>query len=190
MSNIILVSNEKIKAFSSLNENVSVEILLPAIQISQDIGLQTLLGTKFLNHIKGAVETTTLTTAETLLLDEYIAPYLIHRGYWEVLPDIFMKARNKGLQVGLSEQSQAASVGEMRYMRGIQQNRFEFYQTRLMEYIKNNQSDYPAYYSYTSTDGMKPSKENYYGGLHVPPGNNLRPNALGGIQTNCENYDC
>jgi len=189
MSNIVLVSEEKIKAFSSINENVSVEILLPAIQISQDIGLQTLLGTKFLDHIKNAVSGSTLTSAETLLLDEYIAPYLIHRGYWEVLPDIFMKARNKGLQIGLSEQSQAASVGEMRYMRSIQQNRFEFYQTRLMEYIKNNRGDYPKYFQYTSTDGMKPSKENYYGGLHVPPGN-TRITLDGTTPINSECYDC
>lgn len=189
MSNVVLVSEEKVKAFSSINDNVSVEILLPAIQISQDIGLQTLIGTKMLNHLKNAITGSTLTPAEVTLLDEYIAPYLIHRAYWEVLPDIFMKAKNKGLIVGTTEQGSSASVGDMRYMRSIQQNRFEFYQTRLMEFIKNNQSDYPEYYNWSSTDGMRPSRENYFGGIHIPSQKYFITKDWKG-DINCENYDC
>ena len=189
MSNIVLVSTENIKAFSSINENVSVEILLPAIQISQDLGLQNTIGTKMLEHLKNGVATSTLTPAEVTLLDEYIAPYLIHRAYWEVLPDLLIKAKNKGLIVGNTEQGSSASVGDMRYLRNIQQNRFEFYQTRLTEFIKNHQADYPTYYNWTTTDGMKPTRENYFGGLHIPPKNYFIPKDWKG-DISYEDYDC
>ena len=188
-NNVILVSEEKVKAFSSINDNVSVELLLPSIGISQDIGLQSLLGTKFLDHLKDAVSNNTLTSAESLLLDEYISAYLIHRGYWEVLPDIFFRMKNKGISIGLSENSSPASVDDMRYLRSIQQNRFEFYQHRMLDFIKNNQSDYPDYFSWSSTDGMKPIKAPYFGGIHITSGRRKPlPNNLGGINSG-ENYN-
>ena len=44
---VLLVSSQKIKAFTNVNENLDEQLLLPNIQISQDIGLQSLLGSEF-----------------------------------------------------------------------------------------------------------------------------------------------
>lgn len=187
MSNILMVSEEKLKSFTTINENVSVEVLLPNITISQEIGLQTLLGTKFYESILEKISTSTLNPAETTLLEDYIQPYLIHRAYWEALPTIYMRIMNKAVVVGSTEQGNSATMGDMRYLRNIQQNRYEFYSQRLMDYIKNNQSDYPDYYTYTSTDGMKPSKENYFAGIHISPGIRRVPKVFPSLPNNFEN---
>jgi hypothetical protein len=191
--NVIFVSEEKLKAFTSINENTSVELLKPFIQIGQDIGLQTLLGTKFYNYLKDGIYNSTLTVEERLLIEDYIQPYLLHRAYYEALPNLWLRVMNKGLVVGSTEEGSSASIGEMRMLRNIEQDRYEFYSQRLMDFINNNQGDYPNYFNWSSTDGMKPSKENYFGGIHIQSGVRHLPNTYkySGIDTFYKNCgDC
>lgn len=170
MSNLLLVSPEKIKDFTQVNSNVSEEILLPEVLVAQQIGLQTLLGTKFYQYILNVVQTSSYSPAEKTLIDDYIQPYLLFRAYYEVLPAIFMRVMNKTIVVGNTEQGSAISTKDLTYLRNIAMERYQFYSQRLMDYIINNQGDYPLYFEWTSTDGMKPSTENYFGGIHIPPG--------------------
>jgi hypothetical protein len=170
MAQVLLVSPEKIKQFTQVNVNVSEEILLPEVVVSQQIGLQTLLGTKFYDHILDVIQNATYTAAEKTLVDDYIQPYLLFRAYFELLPAIYMRVMNKTIAVGNTEQGSPISTKDLTYLRSIAQDRYQFYSQRLMDYIKNNQAAYPLYYQYTSTDGMRPSRENYFGGIHLPPG--------------------
>lgn len=166
----LLVSASKIKAFTEINENVDEALLLANIQIAESIGLQTILGTKFYNHIKNAAQGGTLTPAETTLLQDYIQPYLIQRAYYECIPAIYMRVMNKSIVVGNTEQGNPISTGDMKYLRSIAMDRFEFYAQRAMDYLKDNPNEFPMYFSYSSNQGMAPMKENYFGGFHIPPG--------------------
>lgn len=172
---VLLVSAEKLKAFSNINQNVDEALLVSNIQIAQDIGLQTLLGTQFYTEIKNKAQSDTLNGPETTLLQDYIQPYLIHRAYYESIPNIWMRVMNKSIVVGNTEQGSAVSAGDMKYLRNMTQNRYEFYAQRLMDYIKDNPNDYPTYFSYSSNQGMAPQKENYFGGIHIPPGGRKLP---------------
>jgi len=167
---VLLVSADKLKAFTNINDNVDEALLLSNIQIAEDIGLQTLLGTQFYNHIKSAAQAGTLTGPETTLLQNYIQPYLIHRAYYESIPNIWMRVMNKSIVVGNTEQGTAASAGDMKYLRNMTRDRYEFYSQRMMDYLKDNPNDFPIYFSYSSNQGMSPSKENYFGGFHIQPG--------------------
>lgn len=175
MSNVLLVSAKKIKAFTEVNDNVDEALLLANIQIAQDLGLQGLLGTKFYFHILNGAQNNTLTGPETTLLQEYIQPYLLWRATWEALPTLLMRVMNKSVIVGTTEQGSSVSTKDLNYLRNLHENRFSFYAQRLMDYIKNNPSDFPLYFQFTSTDGMPPSKENYYAGLHIEPGKRRLP---------------
>ena len=166
----LLVSAQKIKAFTEINENVDEALLLSNIQIAEDVGLQTILGSKFYNHIKSSAQGNTLTGPETTLLQNYIQPYLIQRAYYECIPAIYMRVMNKSIVVGNTEQGSPISSGDMKYLRNIARDRYEFYSQRLMDYLKDNSNDFPIYFSYSSNEGMKPSKENYFGGIHIEPG--------------------
>lgn len=172
---VLLVSSAKLKAFSQVNDNVDDALLLSSIQISQDIGLQTLLSTTFYEHILNAVQTNTLTAAENTLLQDYIQPYLLWRSVWEALPTIYMRIMNKSVIIGQTEQGNPIDQKQLTYLRNIHQDRWGFYAQRLMDYIKNNPSDFPLYFSWNSTDGMPPSKENYFGGIHISPGRRHLP---------------
>lgn len=182
MPAVLLISAQKIKAFSEVNDNVDEKLLLAGVQIAQDLGLQNLLGTKFYNHILTNAQNNTLTGPELTLLQDYIQPYLLWRATWESLPTLFMRVMNKSIIIGQTEQGQPIGKGDLTYLRNIHQNRYEFYSQRLMDYIKNHQGDYPDYYSYSSTDGMKPAKENYYSGLYIDTGRRRLPKNGGSIR--------
>ena len=51
MANVLLVSENKIKAFTNLNKNVDIDAIRAEISIASDIHLQPLLGTRFYNHL-------------------------------------------------------------------------------------------------------------------------------------------
>jgi len=182
MSGILLISPQKIKAFSETNDNVDEKLLLSNVQIAQDLGLQTLLGTKFYTHILLSASGGTLSTSEVTLLEEYIQPYLLWRATWESLPTLWMRIMNKSIIKGNTEQGSHIDKGDLTYLRNIHQNRYEFYSQRMMDYIKNNPGDFPIYYQYSSNDGMKPSKEVYYGGIHFEPGFRKLPRVGTGVR--------
>jgi hypothetical protein len=104
---VLLISEEKIKSFTAVNENVYVSDLVPGIIQSQDLDLQPLLGNKFYDGLKARVLTSTQTIAETLLLDEYISPYLLNSSLWRILPQIKWKLLNKSV---LSPSSETANT--------------------------------------------------------------------------------
>lgn len=175
MSSTLLVSAKKVKSFTEVNENVDEILLLANIQIAQDLGLQGLLGSRFYFHILNAAKNSTLTAPELTLLQDYIQPYLLWRATWEALPTLYMRVMNKSVIVGSTEQGNPVGTKDLNYLRNIHENRFSFYAQRMMDYIQNHPSDYPLYFQYTSTDGMPPSKENYYAGLHIEPGKRRLP---------------
>ena len=169
---VLLVSAEKVKSFTSVNDNLDESLILPNIQIAQEIGLQTLLGTAFYQHILDAAQGGTLTTAETTLLEDYIAPYLLWRAVYEALPSMYMRMMNKGVSIGESPNAKAVDKGDMSYLRNIHQNRYEFYSQRLQDYIQPRQADYPLYFQFNSNDGGMPKNSvNYFGGIHIVNGN-------------------
>ena len=167
---VLLVSAEKVKQFTNVNENLDEALLLPNIQIAQEIGLQTLLGTKFYNHILSAAETSTLTAAETTLLEEYISPYLLWQAVYEALPSIWMRMMNKSVSIGESPNAKSVDKGDMSYLRNIHQQRSEFYSQRMQDFLVYRQGDYPLYFQYNAGDGMPKASVNYYSGVHIPNG--------------------
>lgn len=186
MATVLLVSETKLKAFSTVHQNVDVELLTPMIRIAQDLHLQNLLGTKFLNEIYEQVKTSSLTAINKELIDEWISPYLIWSAVFEATPEIFMRMMNKTIVVGDTEQGKAITIKEMAYLRDIYQSRFNFYAQRLQDQLRNYPQNYPSYYSYSSKDGMQPKRETYFSNIHFPPGNRYPPR--GGLKRTIPTY--
>ena len=175
MPAVLLISETKVKAFTEVNENLDVALLLPNIQIAQDLGLQNMLGTKFYTHILDAARNSTLSPQETILLEDYIQPFLLWRAVYEALPSIYMRMMNKSVIIGDTPNGKAVDAGSLQYLRNIHQNRYEFYAQRMMDYIKNHPTAFPLYYAWTTIDGMPPSRENYFSGIHIQPGRRRLP---------------
>jgi hypothetical protein len=178
--NVLLISETKLKAFTTINQNVDLALLTSCIWMAQELGLQTLIGTKGYDYYMNLVQQVqlsgaTMSTADKIMLDDYIAPYLIHRSYYESMPEIFARKMNKAITVGNTEQGTSIDIKGMSYLRDIEQGRYEFYAQRMQDRLRSFPNDYPWYYSWTDKDGMPTSKQTYFSGIHLEPGMRYPP---------------
>jgi hypothetical protein len=162
----LLVSEIKLKNFTNINKNVDMDILKAELQIAQDIDVQTLLGTRFYNHLLSQIQSTgnTFNADEKTLVDDYVAPYLIQTAYFNAMPFIFARTMNNGITMGTMENATSVDIETMKYLRNIQKQRADFYMTRLLDYllIGKGQNKFPDYVTQSSIDGMIPDRSAKY----------------------------
>jgi hypothetical protein len=169
---VLLISETKLKAFTNINKNVDMDVLKAEIQIAQDIHLQTILGTKFYDHLLDQVTATgnTFNADELTLVNEYIAPYLIQKAYAEAIPHLHYRTMNRGIVEGDMESARSVDMDTMKYLRSIQNQRADFYMTRLQDYLLTGrgQNKFPDYLSASTIDGMMPARnEKYVNGIYL-----------------------
>lgn len=166
MANKLLISENKLKSFTNINKNVDIDSIRAEILIAQDIHLQPLLGSKFYDELLDKIQLTgnTFTADELTLVNEYIAPYLIQTAYFEMIPHLHYRTMNRGIVQGDMESAQAVDTETMKYLRGIQFQRANFYKQRLQDYLitGRGQNLFPAYNTYSTIDGMVPEKGSTY----------------------------
>jgi Zn-dependent M16 (insulinase) family peptidase len=164
----LLVSEQRLKQWTSLDENVRLSDLTPHIIQAQDLYIQDTLGTLMYNRIKQGIIDNDLNADETTLLADYIAPTLMQYALYLLLPHLKYKFAEKGILNGTSEETSATSLDELKYLRQETLNTAEFYNKRLREYFIDNPSMFPQYQN-PGTDGMYPNKQNpYFSGLVTP----------------------
>jgi hypothetical protein len=165
---VLLVSEGKLKSFTNISRNTDMDVLRGEIQITQDMELQALLGTKFYNHLLSQVTPTgnTFNSDELTLVNDYIAPYLIQVSYYNALPHMHIRSMNIGLVSPSSVDGgrQGVDIETMKYLRGIQKQRADFYKMRLVDWLNigYGQNLFPDYNNQTSKDGMYPDRTAKY----------------------------
>lgn len=172
---VLLISETKLKAFTTINQNVDMALLVSCIFMAQELGLQTLIGTKGYEYYQNLVRDVQLSGAtmsqpDRIMLEDYIAPYLIHRAYFEAMPEIFARKMNKAITVGNTEQGTSIDLKGMAYLREIESGRYQFYAQRLQDRVVAYSSDYPWYYSWNDKDGMDSSVQTYFSGIQLEGG--------------------
>ena len=164
----LLVSEQRLKQWTQLDDNVRMNEITPFIVQAQDIYMQDTLGTKFYTRLKNGVIANDLTANEQLLLNDYIGPTLMQYSLYLMLPSIKYKIANQGILNGTSEETSPTTLDELEYLRQSTLNTAEFYNKRLIKFFMDNPSMF-ADYTNPGTDGMYPNKDNpYFSGLVVP----------------------
>ena len=182
----LFITEDKLKSFTGIEDNVDPTILYPYVIQSQDLYLQSTLGTKLYNKVKDyvndyVINSTPIPAAYKTLLDDYIANMIVYYTYFLALPHIKYRTTNKGLLSGTSEVADSVSLEEVQFLMNQVNNTAQFYNERLRDYLNAYQEDYPEYQSYTNKDGMAPRRgTSYYTGLAMP----------GSIYNNNYCYDC
>lgn len=170
MYTVLLVSEQRLKQWTNLDDNVRVEEITPFIIQSQDIYIQNLCGTLLFNRLKDGVLANDLNVNETILLQDYVAPALMQYALYMLMPGLKYNLLDKGILSGTSEESSGINLDELKYLRQSVLNTAEFYSKRLREYFIDNPGMFPEY-SQPGTNGMYPDKANpYFSGLQIPRG--------------------
>ena len=166
--NILLISENKLKNFTDIDQNVTSAVLLPFVGVVQQTVLEYVIGRLYYVQLLNEVATSSLTTINNNFLQYFVQPMLIWNAYSEALPSIFMRIKNNGIVTG-SEKT--ITISEMEYMQGRADDRAQFFKRRMIEELIYNQSNYPLVYTYTSTDGLRPHLGvNYFSGVHLNNG--------------------
>lgn len=146
MKNVLLISEDYIKTYSGLNENVWGSYLFPAIKEAQEINLQQILGEKFYSRLLIYVNNGRINDKDyapyKALLDDYIQPYLLYQTIANIVPIIGVKLTNLGVVVSNDEHIVNLSQNERQSIQDYYSNRADFYGKRLQEFLKKWAEDY------------------------------------------------
>lgn len=149
MKRIFLISEETLKTETIINDNMGSEYIGPAIETSQDIYLQQIIGTCLLDKLYNLVETNDISKEDNvkykILLDDYITNYLKFKVLSEITIPLAYKYRNTGVvQIGGTNITNTTMRDA-----GLVQNHYDlranFYADRLVSYLCANNGDFPEY---------------------------------------------
>jgi len=144
MTTTFIISEEKLRFFTDLNDSVDTALLKNAVREAQDISLQRIIGTKLYNKILSDIDAGTLTGVYKELVDNYIQDFLLYAAYYESLEAIYIRPRNNGL---LTPTGGENSINTDRTLfntkRQNTENKMMFYADKLAAYLAEEQAEFP-----------------------------------------------
>lgn len=165
----LFVSEERLKAFTSVNQNVSPLDLMPYILQAQDIELQYTIGSTFYFQLRDQVLSGTVSVANQFLLDNYIGSALCNYGLERALPFLKYKVFNKSVLSPSSENADSITLEELKFLQQEVRSTAQVYMKRMIEWIINHPGDYPTYFSQNPLDGQMPAGDGpYMNNLTIP----------------------
>ena len=162
---VLFLSVDYLRDNTVINGNVDSELLEPFILLSQNIHVETIVGTKLYNSIITSIEADTLAGDNKTLIDNYIQPALIQWALYEALPFINYKLTNKSIATKSSDNSEAVELDELHYLRTNVRDNAETMSERATKFLKNNTDIYPLFLDNIECDEIKPNKTNYFSGI-------------------------
>jgi hypothetical protein len=144
MTDVFIISEENLRQFTDINNNVDSKLLKNAVREAQDIDIQRLLGTKLYEAILGKIKTQTLTGDYEHLVLNFVQNALLYLAYYYALEDIYIRPRNNGLLSPTGgENSEKVDGTWYNRKRESVKNKSQFYQERLTNYLIQKQGNFP-----------------------------------------------
>lgn len=165
---ILLTSEDDIKTYSGINDNVSGEYLLPAIIMAQRCGLESIIGTALVNRLQELIGTNNIVKPEyelyKTLLDEYVSDYLIYQSIAELIPSISFKINNVGAARTDEEKTSSVSFNEVFKLKDYYEDKANYFAHRMQKYLVDNYNKFPELNDTT----MSNIKANLYSAANCP----------------------
>ena len=186
-SNVLLISELKLKESTPINDNVDSSELRFCISQAQYLFLQETLGTYMYDTMLNLVETGDINLPAKIkykeLLDNQITQMLIAYSYYLALDNFFAKFINIGLQSFSSEQSAPIDFKTFQYMKNLARDNAQFADNLLRRWLVFHTYDFPEYATIRSNGDLTAEFAGAFKSPITLPGG-------GNIQGNVEWYDC
>ena len=157
---ITFVSETYIRENTVFNQNLDIKDIVNNIDPASDMHIQPILGMNFYNELLLSYSGQTLTANEIILVG-HIKPALSYRAAEMSLPFIQFQIKNKGPQTQSGDFSAPVDTSVLNYLRNELENRAEFYETRLVNYLCEFGTLFDGYINNNTTD-ISPSDESPY----------------------------
>lgn len=169
--NVLLISEDYVKSNSNLDNNISGKYLQSAIKASQDIALQSTIGTKLLeslqkkviNWVDPSIPVNPIEPPKPIkgdsindpknikykeLLDYYVQPFLLNQVLSDIIVPITYKLSNFGVMRTDDDKNIVAQVNQVDYVKKYYKDKADFFKKRLQDWIMTYHSDFPELYDY------------------------------------------
>lgn len=160
MNKVLLISEDLLKTYTAINENVQSDELRFCILQAQSIFIQESLGTNLYDKMLELVETGDISlsgnTNYKLLLDRYIQPTLITYAYYLGMTNFYVKFVSVGLVHNSSEQGTGIDHRTFQYLKNDAKQQAEFNDNLLRRHLIFKSGLYPEYTSGNLNSGQLP----------------------------------
>ena len=144
MTTTLIISEQKLRQFTDINDSVDSSLLTNAVREAQDISLQRIIGTKLYKSILAQIDADALVDPYLTLVNDYIQDFLLYAAYYEALEVIYIRPRNNGLLTPTGgENSIEVNRSLFNVKRQNSENKMMFYADRLAAYIAEEQALFP-----------------------------------------------
>lgn len=166
---LFITRNDIIKQ-SPLQGSIDADLLLPYVRTAQTKYMENLLGTVLFEKLQDDILNGTAFTGDyKTLMEEYVKPTLIWASVVEYLPFSTTKFKAEGAVRFKSETGEAAPKAEIDFLAGKSLDNYEWYATRLQDYLLAKGSDIPEFYQSTgdSTQIYPDGSNQYFSGINL-----------------------
>ena len=144
MTTTFLISEAKVRNFTTLNNSVDTELIRNCIRTAQDYRLQSIIGTVLYDKLISDIDSSSLSGYYQTLVDSYIQDFLLYAVYYETLEEIYLRPRNNGLlKPNGGENSDPVDKDLYDMKRQSVENKMTYYAERLTNYIIEEEANFP-----------------------------------------------
>ena len=157
----LFLSEDNLKEFSLIRDDVDMSVLTPTIRLAQDYYLYKLLGSNLYVDLQGKIMAGTLNQDELLLIQGYIVPTMA----WAVMKEapmfISMKYTNRGVVQMTGTDASPANTSDLQMLGDMANQHYELYADRLVKYLIANAPAFPAYRVMTAYNDVFPATDGW-----------------------------
>ena len=166
-SQTLLIDEDYIKKYSTINASVEAAYLYPIVLIAQDLRIEQVIGTDLMKKVKDDVAAGTLSGDYVTLVDDYIKPALLWWTLFEATLDLYVKVDNGGFVLRTSEDANPITGAEYDKIYSRYKQRAEHYTEVLNNYICENQTSFPEYTTNEEGQFWSNNDTNFKGGMMI-----------------------
>lgn len=142
----LIIDDTYLSENTPLGKNIDSAQIYPFIEEAQDVYVQDILGTNLYNDLmyRMVYATASVTSYETVLLD-MLSKITAYYSVYMALPHLAIKIRNIGVAKSTADNTEPASLDDMKYLREEVKNMAEFWAQRAIVYLCDNSIQFPLY---------------------------------------------
>lgn len=152
MTKSYFISEENLKEFSLLDDNLSFDYIKPTLQFVQDKYMNLILGFELYVEIDNQIFNGSVSNANKTLLNDYLKYVILWGLMAEIQIPLNYKFRNAGYVQNNNEDNGNVYLNEIKYTKQFYLNTTEFYVDATKEFLRKNRADYPKYKCINNND--------------------------------------
>lgn len=162
---VLLVSENYVKTRGLISDNMSGDSLTPVILTAQQIGLQSILGTKLYEKINELVFDSTIDEVTNVLykelLDVHIQPYLLYTVMADIQIPLYARFMNAGMVQHSDDSYSNIGLKDIGFIVTEYKNKAAFYSDRITKFLMANCTNIVEYKSTDDVSDLKSTEANY-----------------------------